>query len=61
MKMIKRIAVMLLALLLAFSACGCLHEKGEIAVTVGDTDFTSAYYMCEQPSDVCVFPTRIRC
>lgn len=46
MKMIKRFAVVVLALLLALSACGCLHEKDEVAVTVGDIEFTSAYYMC---------------
>ena len=43
MKMIKRFAVVVLALLLALSACGCLHEKDEVAVTVGDLEFTSAY------------------
>ncbi|MBE6727516.1 MAG: hypothetical protein E7562_02575 [Ruminococcaceae bacterium] len=46
MKMMKKFAVVLLALLIALSACGCLHEKDEVAVTVGDVEFTSAYYLC---------------
>lgn len=45
MKMLKRIfaAALAGALALTFTAC---HKKDEIAVTVGDVEFTSAYYMC---------------
>ena len=45
MKTIKRIIALLMiaAMLLSFAAC---HEKDEIAVTIGDYEFTSAYYMC---------------
>ncbi len=45
MKNVKRMiaGVLVLAMLASFSAC---HKKGEIAVTVGDVEFTSAYYMC---------------
>lgn len=40
----KIIAAFLLVCMLA-SVVGC-HKKNEVAVTVGDTEFTSAYYMC---------------
>lgn len=45
MKLLKKIVAVLgaAALLLTFAGC---HEKDEIAVTVGDVEFTSAYYMC---------------
>jgi len=45
MKSLKKIfaAVLVLCMLLSFTAC---HKKNEIAVTVGDVEFTSAYYMC---------------
>ncbi len=45
MKSIKKIfaVVLVLCMVLSFAAC---HEKDEIAVTVGDVEFTSAYYMC---------------
>lgn len=45
MKMMKRLVASALIALLAISVCGC-HKKDEIAVTVGDVQFTSAYYMC---------------
>lgn len=45
MKNLKRILAMLLVAVLLFSFAGC-HKKDEIAVTVGDVKFTSAYYMC---------------
>ena len=45
MKNIKRILAVVLMLIIALSVTGC-HKKGEIAVTVGDIQFTSAYYMC---------------
>ena len=45
MKTIKRIAALLLVLVMALSLVAC-HKKDEIAVTVGDVEFTSAYYMC---------------
>ena len=45
MKSLKKIfaVVLVLCMLLSFAAC---HKKDEIAVTVGDVEFTSAYYMC---------------
>ncbi len=45
MKNIKRLLSVMLILILAFSFAGC-HKKGEIAVTIGEWKFTSAYYMC---------------
>lgn len=45
MKLIKRTAALLLALLMVFSMAGCLHSKDEIAVTIGDVEFTSAQYL----------------
>lgn len=45
MKIIKRTAALLLALLMVFSMAGCLHAKDEIAVTIGDVEFTSAQYL----------------
>lgn len=45
MSLIKKLSAIIcvLALLLTFTGC---HKKNEIAVTVGDVEFTSAYYMC---------------
>ena len=45
MKNFKRIIALALVFLMAVSFVGC-HKKNEIAVTVGDVEFTSAYYMC---------------
>lgn len=45
MKNIKRIAALMLVLVMALSLTAC-HKKNEVAVTVGDVEFTSAYYMC---------------
>ncbi len=45
MKSFKRIIAAALTLLLALSFAGC-HKKDEIAVTIGEVKFTSAYYMC---------------
>ena len=45
MRNIKRIIALALGLLMALSFAGC-HKKNEIAVTIGDVEFTSAYYMC---------------
>ena len=46
MKLVKKIIALVLGVLMAFSFTGCIHKKGEIAVTIGDVEFTSAYYMC---------------
>lgn len=45
MKNIKKIVAAVLALVMILSFAGC-HPKDEIAVTIGDVEFTSAYYMC---------------
>ncbi len=45
MKSIKRIAALMLVLVMSLTVIGC-HKKDEIAVTVKDVKFTSAYYMC---------------
>lgn len=45
MKMMKKMIAIVLVSLMALSFCAC-HKKDEIAVTVGDVEFTSAYYMC---------------
>lgn len=45
MKNIKRILAAALVLIMAMSAAAC-HKKDEIAVKIGDVEFTSAYYMC---------------
>ncbi len=41
----KVLAVVLAILMLASICCGC-HKKGEIAVTVGDKEYTSGMYSC---------------
>lgn len=46
MKIIRKILALVMASLMVMSLTACLHKKGEIAVTVGDVRFTSAYYMC---------------
>ncbi len=45
MKTIKKIAAVILVFIMALTAVGC-HPKDEIAVTINDYEFTSAYYMC---------------
>ena len=45
MKNFKRILSFMLVALMVLSFAGC-HKKDEIAVTIGDVKFTSAYYMC---------------
>lgn len=45
MKNMKRLVAAALVLLMVLSFAGC-HKKNEIAVTIGDVEFTSAYYMC---------------
>ena len=44
MNNIKRLLSLALVFIMVFSFAGC-HKKDEIAVTVGDVEFTSAYYM----------------
>ncbi len=45
MNFLKKFSAVLLILAIIFSFAGC-HKKGEIAVTVDGTEFTSGYYMC---------------
>ena len=45
MKTIKKIAAVILVFIMALTAVGC-HPKDEIAVTINNYEFTSAYYMC---------------
>ncbi len=45
MNLFKRISAAALVAVMALSFTAC-HKKGEIAVKVGDSEFTSAYYMC---------------
>ncbi len=45
MNFIKKTLAILMTLTLALSITAC-HKKNEIAVKVGDVEFTSAYYMC---------------
>ncbi len=46
MNSFKKILALSLCLVMGITLTGCLHKKNEIAVTVGDVEFTSAYYMC---------------
>ncbi len=46
MKIVKRITALVMVAVLSLSLAGCIHKKNEIAVTIGDNEFTSAYYMC---------------
>ena len=45
MKNIKRVFALALVLFMALTVTAC-HKKDEIAVKIGDVEFTSAYYMC---------------
>lgn len=45
MKILKRISAAALIAVMALTAVAC-HPKDEVAVTIGDIEFTSAYYMC---------------
>lgn len=45
MKYVKRLSAALLAVIMLLTVTGC-HKKDEIAVKIGEWEFTSAYYMC---------------
>lgn len=45
MKRIRRVMALLFVMVMVLTAAGC-HKKDEIAVTIDDVEFTSAYYMC---------------
>ena len=45
MKNIKRLIAVVITAVMALSFTAC-HKKNEIAVSAGDVEFTSAYYMC---------------
>lgn len=46
MNTLKRSFAIILCLLLTLTCLAGCHKKGEIAVTVGDVNFTSGYYAC---------------
>ena len=46
MKVLKSIFALALCLALSVTCLVGCHEKGEIAVTIGDIEFTSGYYAC---------------
>lgn len=46
MKNVKRIISLVLVSVMVLSLSACIHKKNEIAVKIGDEEFTSAYYMC---------------
>lgn len=47
MKGIKRLLAVIMVVAMVFSVSACsIHKKNEVAVTVGDLEFTSAYYSC---------------
>ncbi len=46
MKTMRKIIALAMVALMVLSLSACLHKKDEIAVTVADVEFTSAYYMC---------------
>lgn len=46
MKTLKKSFAIMLCLLLTLSCLAGCHEKGEIAVTIGEVEFTSGYYSC---------------
>lgn len=46
MKALTRIFALAICLILAIGCFTGCHEKGEIAVTIGDVEFTSGYYAC---------------
>ena len=45
MKNIKRVFALALVLVMALAVTAC-HQKDEVAVKIGDVEFSSAYYMC---------------
>ena len=45
MKNIKRVFALALVLVMALAVAAC-HPKDEVAVKIGDVEFSSAYYMC---------------
>lgn len=45
MNFVKKLATAVLAISLVVCVTGC-HKKNEVAVKIGDVEFTSAYYMC---------------
>ena len=45
MKNVKRVFALALVLVMALTVAAC-HQKDEVAVKIGDVEFTSAYYMC---------------
>lgn len=46
MKVLKSIFALALCLALSITCLAGCHEKGEIAVKIGDVEFTSGYYAC---------------
>ena len=46
MKTLRKLLAVVLVLIMVCSLSACIHKKDEVAVTIGDVEFTSAYYMC---------------
>lgn len=46
MKTVKKLFAVIICLCVAVTCFAGCHKKGEIAVTIGDCEFTSGYYMC---------------
>ena len=46
MKNVKRVFALALVLVMALTVAAC-HPKDEVAVKIGDVEFSSAYYMCD--------------
>lgn len=46
MNTLKKSFAIILCLLLSITCFAGCHQKGEIAVTIGDVEFTSGYYAC---------------
>ena len=46
MNTLKRTLALMLCVLLTITCLAGCHQKGEIAVKIGEIEFTSGYYAC---------------